>query len=59
MKCKTDAQSQRGWGGVVDTSKTQRGFGDKMEESLVPGSGQLYSGDVYSSTDDVELLTIP
>ena len=43
----------------MDTYKTQRGFGDKMEERQVPGSGQLYSKDVYSSTDDVELLTIP
>jgi hypothetical protein len=37
-----------------DISKNWRGFVDKNEARLAPGSGLLYSGDVYSGTDDLD-----
>ena len=40
--------------GIQGTSKKWRGFVDKTEARLASGSGQLYSGDVYSSTGDLD-----
>ena len=39
-----------------DTSKNLRGFVDKNEARVAPGSGLLYSGVVYIGTDDLDTI---
>jgi hypothetical protein len=41
---------------VQDTSKNWRGFVDKNEARVASGSGPLYSGDAYSSTDVLDTI---
>ena len=42
--------------GIQDTSKNWRGFVDKHEARVAPGSGLLYSGDAYIGTDDLDTI---
>ena len=42
--------------GNQDTSKNWRCFVDKHEAKVAPGSGLLYSGDVYIGTDDLDTI---